>query len=189
LDLEDPMPRVRARHTIVVIGDHVFHVDQARSFPGSVPPEVAARTDLLEILDDDGHPLPMGLTADGTLRPGEGEGQDEGEGEGQGPAQDPSDPDLGDGSGTPGATDGTDDVTDDTLDPGGSEDEDDSATKHVTLLTVPDEDTEDEGGGEADPFGDAPNAGEREETGPDHAPPPAQAPAPRAGRGGRGNRR
>jgi hypothetical protein len=189
LDLEDPMPRVRARHTIVVIGDHVFHVDQARYFPGSVPPEVAARTDLLEILDDEGAPLPLGLTADGTLRQGEGEGQ--GLGEGDGPAQDPSDPDLGDGSGTPGATDGTDDATADTLDPDGPEDEDDSATKHVTLLTVPDEDTEEEAGGEADPFGDAPTAGEREETSPDHAPPPAPPPAQaaRGGRGGRGNRR
>jgi hypothetical protein len=161
----------------------VFHVDQARSFPEGVPPEVAARTDLLEILDDEGAPLPLGLTADGIHRTGQGEGRGQGKGEGQGP----SDQDLGDGSGTPGATAGTDEATPDTLDPDGPEDLDDSATKHLVLLTVPDEDTEDEAGGEADPFGDAPNAGEREETSPDQAPPPA--PASRGGRGGRGNRR
>jgi hypothetical protein len=45
------MFQVKARTSTVVIGEHVLHADRPVCYPDSVPPEVAARTDLVEITE------------------------------------------------------------------------------------------------------------------------------------------
>jgi hypothetical protein len=45
------MFQVKARTSTVVIGEHVLHADRPVHYPDSVPPEVAARTDLVEITE------------------------------------------------------------------------------------------------------------------------------------------
>lgn len=45
------MFQVKARTSTVVIGEHVLHADRPTCYPKGVPPEVAARTDLVEITE------------------------------------------------------------------------------------------------------------------------------------------
>jgi hypothetical protein len=45
------MFQVKARISTVVIGEHVLHADRPVCYPKGVPPEVAARTDLVEITE------------------------------------------------------------------------------------------------------------------------------------------
>lgn len=150
------MFQVKARTSVVVIGEHVLHVDQATHFPDGVPPEVSERTDLVEIIEiPDADPPASGLTADGVDHSA-GAGGDGHAGQGT----------LSATSDTTSDDDGTKDAN---LSPEGGEaevraplDPDglDDAGAGVTLLHVDDEEEDGGAGGEElhvpDPFAEAP---------------------------------
>ena len=122
---------VKAKTTMVVIGERVFSPVLATPFHGELPSDVAGRDDLLhieEVPDEQPAVEPGGLSATGTLQTDDSEGDAGalGASDDQGPASDPAI------------------LTDEAL------------TSGVALITVGDDDDDDTGGNAQtpDPFAD-----------------------------------